>query len=150
MWCAEEREQCASCRDFILSIWKIHFQRGLQWEQVFRKKKGRETEERELVFGYFHMSCALGSTWKCPEDSGRQRNRLGWRYELRALPIDSITPSPPLSPCAHTVMYAVFKNPRLLFCFPSICRSVSLISLTQSSEIKRVYICYHFSPSVPS
>lgn len=38
---AKGRGECASHKDFILSIWKIHVQRGLQSEKVFRE------EERE-------------------------------------------------------------------------------------------------------
>lgn len=63
MLCKGERGQtgqCASYNGFILNIWKMHFQRGLQQEQVFRGKKGRGPEEREPVFGHVPLRCLLG------------------------------------------------------------------------------------------
>lgn len=63
MLCKGERGQtgqCASYNGFILNIWKMHFQRGLQQEQVFRGKKGRGPEEREPVFGHVPLEMPTG------------------------------------------------------------------------------------------
>lgn len=50
--CAMQQREDNVLPERILNIWKFHFPSGLQWEQVFRGKKTRETEEKELVFGH--------------------------------------------------------------------------------------------------
>lgn len=59
---AKGRGEWASCRDFILSIWKTHFQRGLQPEQVFKE------EEREGDRGNGSL-CLSMSSMRCPPGS---------------------------------------------------------------------------------
>lgn len=109
--CKGERRQtgqCASYNGFILNIWKMHFQRGLQQGQVFGGRKEGDQRKESLCLGMFLWDAYWASTWNSPEDSGRQRKGLEWRYKPRTLLIDSVTP---VIMCTHCNVCSLKKKP---------------------------------------